>query len=109
VSGLTAVTNSVLEAIFSGSGGCPHLRRLTLRACAFLGDDGVLAVMTATRARGERVLEWLDLSGCLLVSHQAVQTLCTHFEQDLEGKEVGGAKSFKIFAKKNFIILLKNF
>lgn len=55
---MATVNNDVLIAI---SSGCKKLKKLTLRACIYLADDGVKALENLEH------LELIDISGCLLV------------------------------------------
>lgn len=70
LSGLNAVTNEVLIAI---SVGCKNLKKLTLRSCIYLADEGVKELVNLEH------MELIDISGCLLVSHDAVQSIINFF------------------------------
>lgn len=58
LSALAAVTNKVVSEI---SSRCLHMRKMKLRSCIYLGDEGVCTVSKLSK------LELLDLSNCILV------------------------------------------
>ncbi|VDN60895.1 unnamed protein product [Dracunculus medinensis] len=70
VSSLAGVTNKVLSKIAIS---CVKLRSLRCRSCTYLGNDGVCSLSQL------KLLEYLDLSGCLLVTEEAIQVLVNSF------------------------------
>ena len=58
LSGLAAVNSKILATFCTK---CPKLRKLTLRSCSYLGDEGVAELKNLVH------LEYVDLSGCILV------------------------------------------
>ncbi|VDM44786.1 unnamed protein product [Toxocara canis] len=70
ISSIAAVSNAVLTEIASG---CKELRDILVRSCTYLGDDGVCSLAQLSH------LEHADLSGCLLVTTKAIQTLLNAF------------------------------
>uniref|UniRef100_F1KVS4 RNA-binding protein n=1 Tax=Ascaris suum TaxID=6253 RepID=F1KVS4_ASCSU len=76
MSSLAAVTNAVLTEIASK---CSQLQDIRVRNCTYLGDDGVCSLAQLSR------LEHVDLSGCLLVTTKAVQTLLGAFPAESKG------------------------
>ncbi|KAI3421189.1 hypothetical protein GPALN_014817 [Globodera pallida] len=73
LSGIAAVNNAVLTTL---CGQCAQLKRVLLRSCSYLGPDGV------AEFRCLKNVEHIDLSGCILVSTDCVQTLCNAFKKD---------------------------
>uniref|UniRef100_A0A183BPK5 RNA-binding protein EEED8.10 n=1 Tax=Globodera pallida TaxID=36090 RepID=A0A183BPK5_GLOPA len=73
LSGIAAVNNAVLTTL---CGQCAQLKRILLRSCSYLGPDGV------AEFRCLKNVEHIDLSGCILVSTDCVQTLCNAFKKD---------------------------
>uniref|UniRef100_A0A7E4ZXM8 F-box domain-containing protein n=1 Tax=Panagrellus redivivus TaxID=6233 RepID=A0A7E4ZXM8_PANRE len=71
LSGLGAVNNALSSALVAG---CPELKTVLLRNCAYLGDEGVSGF------GGLDKLIHLDLSACILVTAAPIQALVKAFK-----------------------------
>jgi len=70
ISGLSSVNDEVLMRICSC---CHEIEKLVMHSCVYLGDSGVAAIVHLEK------INYIDLSGCILVTSDPIQLLCNKF------------------------------